>query len=451
MKNHYDLLIQGANVAIPTDDLSVGKSAKMTVCDVAILNGKIAKIGNVPASDAKSVLRAQNLTVLPGAIDTQVHFRDPGFPEKETLQSGTMAAMFGGVTSVFEMPNTKPPTLTAIDISDKLTRAKKGAWCNYAFYVGASAENYQKLSDLEKLPGVCGVKMFMGSSTGNLVVEGDVLTEKVVENGSRRMSIHCEDNDRLNARKHIVNENRGNVGLHPEWRDEESAMIATQKIVRLAEKWHRPVHVLHVTSAREIEFLRSHKSFATVEVTPQHLTLFAPDCYQKLGTFAQMNPPIRTREHYEALWIGVHDGTVDVLGSDHAPHTTAEKLGTYPDTPSGMTGVQTLMPIMLNHVNEKKLSLERLVELTSHNPARIFKIENKGKIAEGYDADLILVDLNKKMTIENSWIKSICGWTPFDGTEVQGWVVGTLLGGQMAMRDGEIIGGPKGQPISFTM
>jgi dihydroorotase len=389
----------------------------------------------------------KGLHVLPGAIDSQVHFREPGPTHKEDLETGSRAAVLGGVTSVFEMPNTAPPTTTAEALNDKLTRARGRMWCDHAFYVGATPDNAETLKQLELMPGVAGVKMFMGSSTGTLLVPDDEHVERVLRHGRRRVAVHSEDEDRLNARK--GERIAGDPRSHPVWRDAETALISTKRVVTLARKVARRLHVLHVSTGDEIVYLRVHKDIASVETTPNHLTLIAPECYERLGTYAQMNPPVRDRSHWEAIWNGVREGVVDVLGSDHAPHTREEKDKGYPDTPSGMTGVQTLVPIMLDHVNAGRLSLERFVDLVSHGPQRIFGLATKGRIAVGFDADFTIVDLKAKRMIENKWIASRCGWTPFDGVTVTGWPVGTILRGETVMWDGALNGAARGQPLQF--
>jgi len=415
--------------------------------DVVCKNGKIVAL-NARDWYADEEINARGLHVLPGVIDSQVHFREPGLEHKETLEAGTRGAVLGGVTGVFEMPNTNPLTLDADDLNDKLQRMKDRAWCNYAFYMGGSAQNLDSLRELEQLPGCAGVKVFMGSSFGSLLADEDELLEKILRAGKRRMAVHAEDEQRLRERKETVCQS-GNVEDHPEWRDVESALKATQRILRLAEKTGRRLHLLHITSADEIALLAEHKSRVTVEVTPHHLIMSAPDCYQRLGSLAQMNPPVRSRHHQDALWQGIRDGVVDVIGSDHAPHTLAEKSRQWPDSPSGMTGVQTLLPTMLNHLNEGRLSLLRLVDLTSAGPARIFGLEGKGRIAVGFDADLTLVDLSAKRRISNDWIASVAGWTPYDGMDVTGWPMATVIGGNCVMREDELLGAPAGQPFRF--
>jgi dihydroorotase len=392
---------------------------------------------------------AQGLHVLPGVIDTQVHFREPGLEHKEDLATGTAAAVKGGVTAVFEMPNTNPNTDSAAALADKLVRAEGRAWCDHAFFVGATVENADELEELERLPGCCGVKMFMGSSTGTLLVAADKDVARVLGSGTRRVAVHSEDEERLVSRRKMF-AGGADVSQHPAWRDVETAVRSTRRLLDLARKAKRRVHVLHVTTADETMLLAEAKDIATFEITPQHLTLAAPQCYQQLGTLAQMNPPIREAEHRDGLWRAVTSGIADVIGTDHAPHTLEEKAKPYPQSPSGMPGVQTLIPIMLNHVNEGRLTLERLVDLVCTGPARIYNIAAKGRLVPGYDADLTLVDLGAKRTITNSWIASRCGWTPYNGMSVTGWPCATIIRGKVVMRDDELIGTPSGQPVRFT-
>ncbi|MEX2009007.1 MAG: dihydroorotase [Dongiaceae bacterium] len=435
----YDLIIRGGIVATPNG---------IAPADIAVGGGKIAAIGAVGGTAAE-VVDATGLHVLPGVIDTQVHFREPGLEHKEDLATGTAGAVLGGVTAVFEMPNTNPSTLSRADLADKLARARGRAWCDHAFFIGAAAENAAQLGELERLPGCAGVKVFMGSSTGSLLVADDAGLREVLRNGRRRVAVHAEDEARLKERFELARAG-GDVALHPEWRDVETAVLATRRLLLLARESGRRVHVLHVTTAEEMEILAAAKDVATVEVTPQHLTLVAPDCYARLGTLAQMNPPIREARHRDGLWRGIAQGIVDCIGSDHAPHTAAEKARPYPESPSGMPGVQTLLPLLLDHLNAGRLSLERLVDLTSAGPARIYNIAGKGRIAVGYDADLTLVDLKARRTISKNWIASKCGWTPFDGMAVTGWPQATVIRGRVVMREDELIGAPAGEPVRFA-
>jgi dihydroorotase len=420
--------------------------------DVGVQHGKIVFLGQMEAlPDTVTVIDATGLTVLPGCMDTQVHFREPGLDYKEDLESGTRSAVMGGITGVFEMPNTNPSTTTQAALEDKLQRCEGRAWSNYAFYMGAAAENIKYLPELELLPGVCGVKLFMGASTGNLLVEDDATIRDVLAHGRRRVAIHAEDNQRLSERKKTVVDTHPNptAHLHPVWRDSTSALQATQRVIRLAKEVQRPLHVLHITTRDEIQFLADHKDIATVEVLPQHLTLHAPDCYDALGSLAQMNPPIREKHHQDGLWWGIEQGIVDVLGSDHAPHTLEEKQRPYPQSPAGLTGVQTLLPLMLNHVNQGRLTLTRLVDLLCYGPARVFNLRNKGRIALGFDADFTVVDLNRSVVIDPAWIQSKVGWSPFVGKQVQGWPTHTVVGGTVVMQEGQLISKPVGQPFTF--
>jgi len=435
---NFDLLLKGGTCV---NHNGVGAA------DVGVRDGQIAAIGDLASANAARVLDLRGLHVLPGVIDTQVHFREPGLEHKEDFETGSRAAILGGVTAVFEMPNTKPATTTASALTDKLKRAQGRMHCHYAFYVGAAPDNIDALEDLEQLPGVCGVKLFMGSSTGTLLVAEDADIARVLASGRRRIAVHAEDEARLNERRALAG--RGLPATHPLWRDAESARRATERLLTLARAARRRVHVLHVSTAEEMMLLAAHRDLATVEVTPQHLTLAAPEAYERLGTLAQMNPPIREASHRHALWLALRQGVVDVLGTDHAPHTRDEKAASYPETPSGMPGVQTLMPVMLDHVNEGRLTLERLVDLTSLGPKRVFGIAGKGRLAVGYDADLTVVDLKKKRVIEDSWIASKCGWTPFAGLKVQGWPTGTIIGGGVAMWEDTITAPASGRPIRF--
>ena len=438
MTDTFDLLISGGICATPSG---------FAEADLGIRAGRIAAIGNLSGAKAAEVYEAKGLHVLPGVIDTQVHFREPGNEHKEDLESGSRAAVLGGVTAVFEMPNTSPPTTSRMAMEDKLSRARNRMHCDYAFYVGATPQNVGALSELESMPGVCGVKAFLGSSTGTLLLSEEESIFAALKGGRRRMAVHSEDEARLKERKSFAK--TGDPRTHPVWRDAEAARLSTERVLRLARAAGRKLHVLHVTTADELPLLADARDFATVETTPQHLTLAAPECYERLGTYAQMNPPIREAHHREALWKAVSEGLVDVIGSDHAPHTREEKNKTYPNTPSGMPGVQTLAPILLDHVNAGRLSLERFVDLTSAGAARIFGIAGKGRIAKGFDADFTIVDLKKKRKIENSWIASKCGWTPFDGMETTGWPVATIIRGKAVMRDHALTQASQGQPLRF--
>jgi dihydroorotase len=417
------------------------------VRNVGVTAGKIAALDVPDNASAGEVIDCKGLHILPGVIDTQVHFREPGLTHKEDLESGSRSAVMGGVTAVFEMPNTNPLTITEETFTAKINAAHHRMHCDFAFFIGGTRENYRDLPELERAPGCSGVKVFIGSSTGSLLVEDDDGLRKILSVIRRRAAFHAEDEYRLNERKNLRIE--GDPRSHPVWRDETAALIATQRLVGIAREYGKRIHVLHISTKQEIDYLRGHKDVATCETTPHHLTLAAPECYERLGTRAQMNPPVRDASHRDAIWRGISQGIVDVLGSDHAPHTLEEKSKTYPASPSGMTGVQTLVPIMLDHVNAGRLSLARFVDLSSAGPARIFNIACKGRIAAGYDADFTVVDMKRTETITNEGTASRAGWTPYDGVEVRGWPVGTFVRGRRVMWQGELATPSGGEPVRF--
>lgn len=432
----YDLMLRNGIVWTPGGPVEA---------DVAVSGGKIAAIGE--RGDAGETIDCTGLTILPGVIDTQVHFREPGLEAKEDLESGSRAAVLGGVTAVFEMPNTKPNTDSAEALNDKLARAANRMWCDHAFYIGATAANTPRLGELERLPGAAGVKIFMGASTGDLLVAEDDALARVLASGRRRVAIHAEDEARMNAR--LGERIEGDPSSHPVWRDDESAILATQRILALARAARRRIHILHVTTPAELALIARNKDIATCEVTPQHLTLAGEEAYPALGTYAQMNPPIRSAAHRDGLWHWLNQGVPDVIGSDHAPHTKEEKAKPYPASPSGMPGVQTLLPLLLDHVANGRTSLQRLVDLTSAGAQRIFGIVGKGRIAAGYDADFTIVDLKAQWTIEENWLASRCGWSPFTGMRLTGKPVGTIIRGRRVMWETSLADQAHGQPVRF--
>jgi dihydroorotase len=436
MTQTFDLVLRGGRVFTPSG---------LQETDVAVAGGRIAALGSF--RDAGEVVDCTGLTVLPGVIDTQVHFREPGLEHKEDLASGSLSAVMGGVTAVFEMPNTNPNTDSVAALEDKLSRARGRMWCDHAFYAGATDANAEKLGEIEMTPGCAGVKVFMGASTGNLLVEDDATLLRVLRSGRRRVAIHAEDEPRM--RERAGERVEGDPSSHPVWRDDETAMLATRRAVGLAREARRRVHILHVTTPAELEFLAGQKDIASCEVTPQHLTLAAEDAYPRLGTFAQMNPPIRSAAHREGLWHWLQQGVPDVVGSDHAPHTREEKAKTYPASPSGMPGVQTLLPLLLDHMAAGRLTLERLVDLTSTGAARLFGLVGKARIAPGFDADFTVVDPKATWTVEAEWLKSKCAWSPFEGMTLTGRPMGTIIRGRRVMWNAEVLGSPLGEPLRF--
>jgi dihydroorotase len=438
MAQIYDVILKGGTVV--NHD---GEGLR----DIGIRDGRFAALGDLSRASAGEVIDCHGLHVLPGVMDTHVHFREPGLTHKEDLESGSCGAVLGGVTLVFDMPNTDPTTTNAEAIADKVKRAHHRMQCDFAFYVGATRENTRDLAELEQLPGVAAVKVFMGSSTGSLLIEDDESVRAVLKAIRRRAAFHSEDEYRLRERMDLRVE--GDPRSHPVWRDATAALMCTERLIRLAHETGKRVHVLHVTTKEEAIFLANHKDVATAEATPAHLTLAAPDCYERLGTLAQLNPPVRDAAHRDGLWQGVAQGVIDSIGSDHSPHTREEKAHAYPKTHSGMTGVQTLVPIMLDHVNAGRLSLARFVDLTSAGPARVFGIACKGRIAAGYDADLTVVDLKRRQTITDDWIASRVGWTPYNSMSVTGWPVGTIVRGHKVMWEGSLTAPAQGERVRF--
>jgi dihydroorotase len=438
MAETYDMILTGGTV-VNQDGTGLR--------DVAIRDGRIAAIGDLAQASAGERIDCRGLHILPGVVDSQVHFREPGLEHKEDLEIGSRAAVLGGVTAVFEMPNTKPLTTSESALADKVSRATGRMHCDFAFWVGGTRDNARDVAELERLPGAAGIKVFMGSSTGDLLVEDDDGVTAILKNTRRRAAFHSEDEFRLRERAGLRVD--GDPASHPVWRDEIAALQCTQRLVAVARRARARIHVLHISTAEEIAWLAGHKDVATCEATPHHLTLDETD-YARLGTLVQMNPPVRDAAQRAGIWRGIANGVVDVLGSDHAPHTLEEKAKPYPQSPSGMTGVQTLVPIMLDHVNAGRLTLERFVDLTSHGPLRLFGIAGKGRIAVGYDADFTVVDLKRRAIITNAQQGSRAGWTPYDGREVTGWPVGTIVRGTRVMWEGEIATAGQGRPVRFA-
>ena len=439
MAEPYDLLIRGGTAVLPWG---------MEATNIGVRDGRIAALGVPATAPAAEVIDAAGLHVLPGLIDPHVHLRDPGDASVETIPTGTKAALLGGLAAVFDMPNTAPSITDAPRLAWKQEYAARESYCDIGLYVGGTKTNIAELAALELGEGVCAIKIFAGSSTGDLMVEDDAHLEMVMRSGRRRIAYHSEDEYRLQARKGLFK--RGEpYARHMEWRDEECAFLGTRRLMALARATGRPAHILHVSTAEELAYLKDFRDIATCEVLLNHLTQIAPEAYETLGGYAVMNPPIRGRRHYDAAWAAIADGTVDTVGSDHAPHARAKKELPWPDCAAGLTGVQTIVPLMLDHVNAGRLSLPRLVDLMCAGPARVYGALGKGRLAAGYDADFTLVDMQRQRRIEESWIVSPCGWTPFAGMRVTGWPVGVILRGTPAMREDEVLGPPRGRLVRF--
>ena len=415
---------------------------------VGIKNNKILKIGKINPNECSQIIDCNNKHILPGIIDTQVHFREPGLSHKEDINSGTTSAILGGVTTVFEMPNTSPATINKRELEEKLRIANNTSWTNYSFFIGACKENVLKLSKLEKIKGCAGIKIFMGSSTGTLLLSDEKDLETALRICKRRVAIHSEDEERLKKRFIKISKNAG-VFQHEVWRDPSSAILSTKRVLKYAKKYNTKAHILHISTKEEIKLLRQTKKNITCEVTPQHLSLCSPSCYKNLGSKSQMNPPIRNMSHQKGLWKGILEGTVSVIGSDHAPHTLEEKSLKWPNSPSGLPGVQTTLHLMLDFVNKKKISLKKVIELLAYNPSKIYNIKNKGQIKKNFDADITIVDLNKSYTIKDSDMAYKCGWTPFHEKKVKGDIYATIVNGKIKMINKKILGKPNGKVVLF--
>ncbi len=439
MTEHFSLLIRNGTAVLPWGEAAA---------DIGVRHGRIAAIGAPAAATADETFDACGLHVLPGLIDPHVHLRDPGDATVESIPTGTRAAVLGGICTVFDMPNTSPSITGADTLAWKQDYVERVAWCDMGLYVGATKTNVNVLPTLETARGVCGIKVFAGSSTGDLLVEDDESLERVMRAGRRRIAYHSEDEFRLQARKSMFRAGDP-YASHMEWRDEECAFLGTRRILALARATGRPAHILHVSTAEELDYIKDYKDITTAEVLVNHLTQVAPDVYDRLAGFGVMNPPIRGERHRDAAWAAIRDGTVDTVGSDHAPHARAAKQKPWPDCPAGLTGVQTLVPVMLDHAAAGRLSLARMVDLLCAGPARVYGAVGKGRLAAGYDADFSIVDLKRRRTIEESWIATPCGWTPFAGMSVTGWPAATIVRGRVVMRDDEVVGEPSGRLVLF--
>lgn len=436
---NFDSILKGATIL----------AEKTTITDIGCRHGKIAALGDLRTATAGEVIDCRGLHVLPGIIDPHVHLREPGDPNVETIHAGTKGAILGGVTALFDMPNTRDLVVSKEAIVRKRGLIKGAAWCDVGIYVGATKNSISELNSLEKEDNVCAIKVFVGSAPSDYLVEDDASLEAVMRNGARRICYHSEDQTRLEERRKLFSSGTPHRN-HMEWRDVECAFLGTRRLMALARKTGRKAHILHVSTAEELRYLQDFRDLATVEILVNYLTHVGPEIYDRLGGYAVMSPPIRDRRHYDAAWAAVNAGHVDCIGSDHAPHSREAKERPWPDTASGLTGVQTLLPLMLDHVNARRLSLERLVELMSTGPAKVYGAVGKGRIARGYDASFTVVDLRKKRTIEEQWITSPCGWTPFAGQVCTGWPVMTIVRGHVVMREDEVIGIPMGQLVSYV-
>jgi dihydroorotase len=442
MSSDFCLLIRNARILLPQGEFLQG--------DVQTCGREIVQVApEIPTSvsEADRVIDANGLTLLPGVIDPQVHFREPGLEHKEDLFTASCACAKGGVTSFLEMPNTRPLTITQEALNDKLQRAADKCLVNYGFFIGATPEN---LPDLLEANPTCGIKIFMGSMHGQLLVDDEEFLEPIFAKGTRLIAVHAEDQVRINQRRQ---EFAGitDPAIHSTIQDNQAALNATQLALKLSKKYQRRLHILHMSTAEEAELLRQDKpSWVTAEVTPQHLVLNT-SAYEKIGTLAQMNPPLRSQHDNEVLWQALLDGVIDFIATDHAPHTLEEKAQTYPNSPSGMPGVETSLPLMLTQAMQGRCTVAQVSNWMSTAVAKGYGIPKKGAIAPGYDADLILVDLDNYHPVLREELQTKCGWSPFEGWNLTGWPVYTIVGGQVVYEKGKLNTEVRGTALTFNV
>ncbi len=434
------LLIRNARILLPNGNFLVG--------DVLSRDRQIVQVApDIPYPTDAQVreIDATGLTLLPGVIDPQVHFREPGLEHKEDLFTASCACAKGGVTSFLEMPNTRPLTTTQQALDDKLQRASQKCLVNYGFFIGATAENLPDLLTAHPTPGI---KIFMGSMHGALLVDQEELLESIFANGKRLIAVHAEDQTRIQQRRQ---EFAGihDPAIHSQIQDNTAALLATQLALKLSKKYQRRLHILHMSTAEEADLLRQDKPlWVTAEVTPQHL-LLNTSAYEKIGTLAQMNPPLRSPHDNQVLMKALLDGVIDFIATDHAPHTLQEKAQEYPNTPSGMPGVETALPLMLTEAIAGHCTVAQVSHWMSTAVAQAYGIPKKGAIAPGYDADLVLVDLNSYRMVLREELLTKCGWSPFEGWNLTGWAVMTIVGGQVVYDRGKLNTEVRGQALTF--
>ncbi|MFK0733617.1 MAG: dihydroorotase [Gloeotrichia echinulata GP01] len=438
MSSAKSLLIRGARIILPNGELMVG--------DVLMRDRQIVEVApEISTTTVTTAIDAEGLTLLPGVIDPQVHFREPGLEHKEDLFTASCACAKGGVTSFLEMPNTHPLTTTQEALDDKLHRASTKCLVNYGFFIGATAEN---LSDLLAVQPTPGIKIFMGSMHGQLLVDQEAALESIFSQGDRLIAVHAEDQARINQRRQEFADIH-DPAVHSQIQDNQAALLATQLALKLSRKYQRRLHILHMSTAEEADLLRQDKpSWVTAEVTPQHLMLNT-SAYEKIGTLAQMNPPLRSPHDNEVLWQALRDGVIDFIATDHAPHTLEEKAQAYPKSPSGMPGVETSLAVMLTAAMAGKCTVAQVANWMSKAVAIAYGIPNKGAIAPGYDADLVLVDLNTYRQVRREELLTKSRWSPFEGWNLTGWAVTTIVGGEIVYDKGILNTSVRGQALTF--
>lgn len=432
-----DLTIRQARLVLPD---------RVVTGDLVIEDGVIAAIGPSVDHTAGEVIDGTGLTVLPGVIDPHVGFRDPSDNQTEDLASGTRAAAAGGVTAVLDAPQNVPPCTTVERLEDKLARAAEHAVVHHGFFIGATADNLEELNAAER---ACGIKVYMGNTRGEMLVSDPELLEAIFVGANKVIAVHAEDEARLRARAGQYADST-DVRDHPRIRDVECALNATRLATELALKHGARLHIQHMSTADEVELLRELDSQTiTAEVCPQHLFMDADEVYERIGSLAQCNPPVRTRRHGEALWQGLVDGVIACVASDHSPHPLSKKEFTYPHSPSGMPNVEWLLPLLLDQVAQERATLRQVARWTSEGPANCFSIPRKGRLEVGFDGDIVAVDMAETRTITHASTRSGCHWSPWDGREVTGWPVLTAILGEPVFRDGEIVEGVRGRALTF--
>ena len=426
----------------------------ITTADVLVKDGRIAQIGQGIATEADQIIDATGLHLIPGAIDDQVHFREPGLTHKANIETEARAAVAGGTTSFMEMPNTVPNALTQELLEDKYRIAAETSLANYSFYMGASNDNLAEVL-LTNPNTVCGIKIFMGSSTGNMLVDNAETLEQIFAKAKLPIAVHCEDEQTIRDNMAIYEERYGEdipVKCHPEIRNEAACFKSSYLAVKLAEKHNTRLHILHISTEEELKLFRNDIPLAqkriTAEVCVHHLW-FDKDDYDTLGTQIKCNPAVKEHRHKEGLLKGLLEDKLDVIATDHAPHTWEEKQGKYKQAPSGVPLVQHSVQMMLEFVKQGKLPIEKMVEKMAHAPAILFNVRERGYIREGYWADLVLVDLNKPYTVtkENTYYK--CNWSPFEGHTFSSTITHTLVSGHLAFANGKFDESKKGERLLF--
>ncbi|MBU6159801.1 MAG: dihydroorotase [Myxococcales bacterium] len=433
----HRILIRNADVVLPSG---------VERTDVLVVGTRIASVGAPAGTQADEVIDATGLVLMPGVVDDQVHFRDPGLTHKEDLYTATRACAKGGVTSFLEMPNTNPTTTSQAALEAKLALGKHKSIVNYGFYVGATPQNVTELKFAHRTPGI---KIFIGSSTGDLLVDEQDALERIFAETTLPICAHCEDETTVRANKARLGDNL-TIHDHSRIRNVEAAVIATNRAIDLSWRHKHNFHVLHVSTGAEADILKTTHEYITSEICLHHV-FFTVDDYDRLGSRIQMNPSIKHRADVERLWQALQEGTIQVIATDHAPHTLEEKAQPYPKSPSGLPAVENSLALMLNEVNRGRVTLSQVAGWMCDAPARVWNLLGKGRIAEGFDADLVLVDMNLKQTIRDAEQETKTKWSPWDGTELQGWAVRTFVMGREVFHYGKVLDQHRGTEIEFDL